>query len=501
MSDLNTEKTRADSASKPHLTCSFNTSSNGNLATSEKDGTSGKALLFQEKGKKSSFLLQPKQESNAGSTADDENFDYYSIPTPAHLVVEHIEPITPNSSTDSKRNSPFFFGGLQIVFSGKAVEIFLTNPDGKETYLMTCKGIPYKSKKDENGKKSMPKIADWHRAICVVPGGPRNISRLRIKLASSASTKDSTSVKLHFMKLTARIANHSQAPDAGGTATKVPAATSNLQGVERSQGNPSMMSMPVTAANIERVQQNQRNSNPSMTSSMAGNVVARSSEPPLTQSDLGAAMAGLSFMAKKTEENMIDLFKQQSAKMEENLGLIFTKMQMQMYTLNSTLAVQQQLIKENQIIMKEQQKMIEHQTNQIQKLLDDNYGLKVKMQSLHVDFSLLRSREPLFNEERHLENDGHGSQLSGPEDAIIHKINAVISSHASPSMPPLDTTDLINEANGDEGYDHPANMEDANGEEDYGHTANIEVTLVEDESNDMEGGPSHDYEEASPGEK
>eukprot|EP00536_Pseudo-nitzschia_multiseries_P006760 jgi/Psemu1/324469/estExt_fgenesh1_pg.C_1480001 len=509
MSDSHNAPTSVSSNPKQHLTCYFRTSSNGNVDAVEKDGISGKISLFQEKGKKSSYLLQPqKQEGKEGSSDDNEQIHYHTIPRPAHLIIEHTEPLTDDASTETKRNCPFFFGGLQIVFSGKTVEIYLTNPDGKETYLMTCKGIPYRMNKKELGGKSAPikisHVAEWHRAICVVPGGPRSISRLRIKLAGSVSAKDSTTVRLHYMKLTARMVNHSQA-STDGTTTKMPGTNTNSQRVEQNKRNlhSSTMPIPGPTANSQRVEQNQRNTNHSLMTSMAGNKGAPQSQPPLTQSDLGAAMAGLSFMARKTEENMTELFKQQSKQMEENIESFFAKMQMQMYTLNSTISVQQQLIKENQNIMKEQQKMIEHQTNQIQKLVDDNHDLKVKMQSLHVEFSLLGSGGSFYNynvdevkttrnvDERQVE-DGHST-----EDDMINKINAVISSHVSPSMASLGINNMVNDVDGDEDCIQTPHVEGENREEDYDNTANIEVTLVEDDSNDMGGGTDDDYEDFS----
>jgi hypothetical protein len=361
------------SASAPHLICYFRTR-NENGDDVGRETTSGKVLLSQETGKKSSYLLQRKEGhhvENADADAKD-NIDWYSIPKPAHLIVEHAK--YPSTTTESNKDCTFFFGGLQLVFNSKNIEIYMTSPGGKETYLMTCKGIPHKLNEKENVSKESesirPKVVEWRRALCVVPGGPRCISCLRIKLIGSTSTTDSTIIKVRYMKLTARIMNHSP------SSTRTPT-----------------LKLPIPTTNPQEVGRNLPSFNPSMFASATTTTDSTSnSEPPLTQKDLGAAMAGLSFMARKTEENMAELFKQQSKKVEGHLESYFTRMEMQMRALKPTLAVQHQIIKENQIIMKEQQQMMDYQTTQINKLLSDNQDLQVRVQSLQADMSILRSQ-------------------------------------------------------------------------------------------------------------
>jgi len=322
------------------------------------------------------------------------------------------------------------------------------------------------------------KPAEWHRAICVVPGGPRNITRLRIKLIGSISGADSITAKLHYMKLTARIPDHSSTTERTATTRKPPIATANSQ----------------------RIEQNPRNSNHSMLAMMMGSTSASAtttptSEPPLTQSDLGAAMAGLSFMARKTEENMADLFKQQSNNMVEHMNSCFKRLEIQTYTLQSSLTVQHQLTKENQTIMKEQQRIIEYQSTQIEKLLNDNHDLKVRMQALQTDFSILGSQGSLHNsdedkktrkiEERHSDG-GCGCILDHTEEDIAKKINGAISSHINPSITASDTT--ANTAKG---------VQNNNDDESCNHIANIEVMLVEDDPVAVNEADDDDCEDVS----
>jgi len=370
-------KAVSEDSSAPHLTCYFRThSKNGDDGSASTESTSGKALLCQEKGKKSSFLLQPKRELSSKDANTKDGIDWYSVPKPAQLFVQHDKHPT---STNEPNKTSFFFGGLQLISDAKNIEIYLTSPEGKETYLMTSKGIPYKMTGKENTSQesgSTPtQTAEWRRALCVVPGGPRCISSLRVKLIGSTSTTDSTAIKVHFLKVTARIVMPSS-PPARTTATRSPMKTSNPQGAKSNSPSfsPNMFAPPTPTRN--------------MTSH---------SEPPLTQKDLGAAMAGLSFMARKTEENMANLFKEQSKQIEGKVEAYLSRMELQMRALKPTLAMQFQLIKENQTIMKEQQQIMECQATQINKILSDNQDLQVRVQSLQADVSILRSQSTYDN--------------------------------------------------------------------------------------------------------
>ena len=418
MANANTETTPAAAAaatSTPCLTCYFKTRNETGDGMG-KDSTSGKAFLFQEAGKKSSYLLQEQDQGSPGNSDDNDDIDCYSIPKPAHLVIEHDT----NPTTNPNNDCPFFFGGLQIVFSTKSIEIYLTSPGGKETYLMTCKGIPYKKNTNEDAatksaSSERPKSAEWFRALCVVPGGPRSVSRLRIKLIGSTSATDATIIKVQYMKITARIVQHPPSPTRATT-----------------------MKSTTTNTNSQRVGQKPSSYNAMFAPLMSTASARSTSEPPLTQSDLGAAMAGLSFMARKTEENMAELFKQQSKKVEEHVESCFTRMELQMRALKPTLAVQHQLIIQNQTIMKEQQRIMEYQTTQINNLLNDKHDLKVRVQSLQADISIIRSQSSNNNEDKvdtHVDhnvvkNSDSSAMATGPPN-----IAPMVDANDSPTTP------------------------------------------------------------------
>jgi hypothetical protein len=343
---MNSSKTTdVPDQSTPRLTCDFISRTDGE-AGQEQDGSVRKAFLFQETGKKSSYVLQQHQqhqhEDSAGEETKDSNdtaaqrgiVDYYSIPKPSHIVIE-------NASI----NSTFFFGGFQIICSAKNVEIYLTNHEGKETYLMTCKAIPYK-KDDVAAAVSTQK---WYRAMCVVPGGPRSISKLRLKIVGSNSEHD----MILYMKLTARLAENTS---------------------------------PRKSEKVDQKASDHLKFAPPTTNTTA-----------LTQSDLGSAMAGLSFMAREQEKNMTELVKEQSIRTEKFMESYFLRMELNLRNIKSTITAQHQSIKENQIIINEQKQIMEDQGSQINKLLNNDENLQVRVLSLQAEISTLRYQMPSNN--------------------------------------------------------------------------------------------------------
>ena len=382
-------------ASVPHLACYFRSRNENGDVTGE-DETSGKALLFQETGKKSSYILQPPKDADAKNDTD-----CYSIPIPAHLVVENGKQFTSTTTAQPKTNQDcaFFFGGLQILSSAKNIEIYLTNQEGDETHLMTCKGISYKFQEKDSVSTEPKSIGStqWRKCLCVVPGGPRCISRLRVKFIEES---DGTNTTLRYMKLTARIMDHF--PSSLGTSTfksHVPTQTPQVAKNPLGFNSHGVFPAPITANTTSN------------------------SEPPLTQKDLGAAMSGLSFMARKTEENLTEMFKQHSKTIEKQLESYVKKMELQMRALQPTLAVQHQLLQENQIIMKEQQA-------QINKLHSDNQDLRVRVQSLQADISILRS-QPLRS---NIEEESSCSKPKNIEMSESREIAKLLSG----SQPPVD---------------------------------------------------------------
>jgi hypothetical protein len=386
-----------ESVAGPRLKCQLLTEDETNgtdgPAGDNVKGTTKTAYLLQEEGKKSSFLLQSTTSSGS---------DIHSITAPATIVVE-------NGTTNPIRSN-FFLGGFQLVSTTRSVEVYLTDNEGKEMLLMTSKGIPF-MKEDTS--------APWHKVICVVPGGPRPISKLRIKLTSLLPV-DTTTAKLHSLKLTARIPlPQSPTTNESISTSTLPVTTSTTSTTKSGGGGgvglgpllslsqgPIMRSPPIPGQGLARTMSNDTT--------------------PITQSDLGAAMAGMTFIARSTEKSIDGVIKEQTKQLGHHIGTYFMKLEQQVCSLQSILLVQQQLLQQNHNIMQQQQQQIEHQNGQLAELLKDQKDLQVRVQALQADVSILRWKEPdgTFDDEDLLHQDRSDAEIykhnSAGDDAVDH---------------------------------------------------------------------------------
>lgn len=342
------------------LTCFFKTeNAAGDIVPDLSNNASDKVFVTQEQGKKSSFLLEPEESS----------VPFYTVEKPPNVLIEYENP-----HAAVPMDSAFFLGGFQMVSTAKTVEIYLTDMEGKEAYLTTSKGLSF-NKED--------KTAPWYKIICVVPGGPRPILKLRIKMLS-LRPNDATTAKLQFMKLTARIADTpSPQPPVSSTENLSSPASGAFTPVsittEGSSNSPTKSIKPksVFFATPEPVKPEPRQA--AMTASNG-----------VTQSDLGAAMAGVSFMARSTEKGIEEALQEQTKRLEKSFGSCFMRMEQQLHFLQRHLIVQQQLIQENQEIVESQKSIIEEQNTQIRTLVNQQDDLKIRVQSLQADMSIIR---------------------------------------------------------------------------------------------------------------
>ncbi|KAL3906038.1 MAG: hypothetical protein SGILL_009438 [Bacillariaceae sp.] len=334
------------------LTCFFQTETeneHGNLVpgVSASNEKTKKTFLVQEEGKKSSFLLLEPKDDTA----------FYCVEKPPCVVIEYTE-------SESDVNT-FFLGGFQLISSAKSTEVYLTDLQGKETYLTTSKGIPF-NKEDTT--------ASWYKAITVVPGGPRPISRLRIKLLSLRPT-DASVAKLQFIKLTARIAEPPSPTSISQHSSSLKTSPNGNSGNENNgKKNVAFEETRSAATGLHRP------TTKSPLSSPAG----------ITQSDIGAAMAGVSFMARSTEKSIEETLNDQTKRMEKYFGSCFLRLDQQMQFLQRHLIVQQQLIQENNDVMLQQQQLITDQSTQLRTLLQQQEDMKIRLQSLQADMSIVR---------------------------------------------------------------------------------------------------------------
>eukprot|EP00539_Tryblionella_compressa_P001283 CAMPEP_0178743496 /NCGR_PEP_ID=MMETSP0744-20121128/6237_1 /TAXON_ID=913974 /ORGANISM="Nitzschia punctata, Strain CCMP561" /LENGTH=668 /DNA_ID=CAMNT_0020396505 /DNA_START=121 /DNA_END=2127 /DNA_ORIENTATION=+ len=353
--DLSSNKGESAESGARCLACLFKTENSEGKHVADLSNGTEKILLFQEQGKKSSFLLEPK----------DVKTPFYTAEKPANVIIERENRHLLNDGT-------FFLGGFQMISTAKNVEIFLTDKDGKEGYLTTSKGIPF-NKEDTS--------APWHKAICVVPGGPRPILRLRIKLLSLRPSETMTA-KLKFMKITARIA---EPPS--------PTSQSNLQAeLPHAERAASPGIAPVASSRASAPSPRQRSVFFATPEAATDPHYSRTQQPvangsvPVTQSDLGSAMAGISFLVRSTGKGIEEKVDEQT----EKFNFFLSRMEQQMISVQSTLVNQQQLIQENQKVIIRQQLMIQNQGTHLRNLLKQQEDLKVRVQSLQADMSILR---------------------------------------------------------------------------------------------------------------
>ena len=390
-----------------------------------KDGNIKMIVMSQESGKKSSFLLDLP----------------FVLETPlnTHLIIEH--------KSDPVGGHPFFLGGFQIISNAKQYEVYLTGDDQKETYLTTSTGIPFEKGSGEN----------WFKAVNVIPGGPRRITRLHLKLLNVQN--EMTRVK--FLKLTARI------PEPAATTPPAAATTAATKGTlfetptrppyqqkqqqQQQQGQSPMPQIPVSVQYPQGQTFNGASAmsplmmSPAMpptfnNSSRGGmspgilnfNSTAAAASSAVTQDDLGAAMAGMSMMARSTEESINNTIKGQFSSMERNLDNKWNNMEVYIKSLTTVVVSQKLVLEENNKIMRRQEEMIQQQARQIAELTDAQKELSSNVTSLQRDIStvLVRSLQQNNNNNN---NNSSGAQKSSSEilgemDKIFGIVHSISSS-------------------------------------------------------------------------
>lgn len=288
----------------------------------------------QDPSKKTAFLLDLDVERR--------------IDNPAHLIVEY--------RSASSRNIPFFLGGFQIIANAKSVEVYLTEEKtGMEGYLMTSKGILF-----EKGEI----VGERLKAMCVVPGGPRAVTRLHLKLLS-LQPKGETSALLASLRLTARL------PEI--ESVRLEAATLDSK-------------PPPTVSQHSNHVASHQNAAKTATSH-ADTAIAEGSigSPAITQADIGIAMSSMSFMARTTEENMTRAMIAQFTKLEHYLEARWTKMEQNVDFLTSVVVSQKTDLEEKLKLIEQQQDIINLQGEQMNRLLEQQQELTESVKAMQLE--------------------------------------------------------------------------------------------------------------------
>jgi hypothetical protein len=310
------------------LQCTLCSSAGENDETSNNN----KLQLFRpDETKKSVFWLDAPDPATADSN---------SVKAPAHCYIEHSQ------------STIFFLGGFQLVSNAKTVEIYTVSADNnKEDYLTTSRGIPSQE------------TPGSFKVMCVVPGGPRPIVRLHLKLLSlkqaPPSTESVSMAKLVSIKLTARIpaAQSAGPPQSAPQPSKTDTSTA-----------PSLASMMNTTSTLPEQHQQ---------------------APGPTMDDVGAAMAGVSFMVRSTEDRLVETMQvglsqlhtaaQQSSQSNQT-------MDMRLQVLQQTVVQQTHMLERQHITMQQQHVLLEQQGRALETLKQQQQDLLCAFDSMQTQF-------------------------------------------------------------------------------------------------------------------
>jgi hypothetical protein len=212
----------------------------------------------------------------------------------------------------------FVLGGFQLESNSKMVEVHLQKEETvTKEYLTTCRGV-----------------GEPCKAMCAIPGGPRQVWRLYLELKSLQPTDDeTTTVRIKSLKLTARI----------------PEALKNESAASASPLPDVSLAHPVTLAPQQALPEFPNASGPS------------SSFPSLSRDDVSSAMAAVSMMMRATENRIVHAVTHQLSQQQ-------TQYEQQMQQLTRAIMEQRLCIQQQSQLLTMQTTMLQQQTARISEL-------------------------------------------------------------------------------------------------------------------------------------
>jgi hypothetical protein len=308
----------------------------------ENNETSNTLELFfrPDETKKSVFWLDAPATSSAQS---------HSVNAPAHCYIDCQSTI-------------FFLGGFQLVSNAKTVEIYTVsaenNSNNEEEYLTTSRGIPSQE------------TPGSFKVMCVVPGGPRPILRLHLKLLSLKPSNESTA-QLVSIKLTARIPQ-AQAAQAAGTQTQT-------QSTMPLQPQPSNTDTSVSASTAPSLA--------SMMNNTDTNTLPNQQSGP-TMEDVGAAMAGVSFMVRSTEDRLVETMQAGFSRLQV-AAQSSQSVDVRLQILQQTVISQTTLLEQQHATMQQQHVLLEQQGRALETLKQQQQDLLGAFRIIHTQFTAM----------------------------------------------------------------------------------------------------------------
>lgn len=345
-------------------------------ARSETTTTTTRFFLRPDETKKSVFWLvlpaaaaaDDAPDANKADTTnhhDDKNGQQreVSVPAPVEGIITRRQS-APSSSSETTQTSfderGFAWGGMQVTSNAKAIEIYYTPPEPKkETYLTTIKGIP------------APDAPNLYKALCAVPGGPRGVVAVRLKFLSLQPPSGTALFRLATLKWTARTA-----PPATAKSTALPAAAAAamMGGGSRAHaygngmpGIPSPFGGLPPSNMFASVQQQ----------SQIPNAPSPATASPLTKEDVGAAMAGMSFAMRSTEERIAKQIQKSADRQQQNWQVLSQQLQQQA-----------QCIQYQNFMMQQQQGLLTELTQMIQMLQVHQESMNDSLEQLQQNLAI-----------------------------------------------------------------------------------------------------------------
>ena len=183
-------------------------------AGTEEATTPSDSLWFRpNQGKRSSFMLDLASSKSSNDNAENQGGGapptHHVIPgSPCHCYVTYV----PENDANNDNINHFFLGGFQLISTARSVEVYATRKGSnqKEELLMTCRGIPVRDKASDLS-------SDCFKVFSVVPGGPRPVTQLHLKLVAEATNDNNNNnnnnkneTKLVSIQLTGRLPDPQQ---------------------------------------------------------------------------------------------------------------------------------------------------------------------------------------------------------------------------------------------------------------------------------------------------
>jgi hypothetical protein len=297
-------------------------------------------VLHPDEGKKASFhISKPLQE------------ELKECQSPTHLCLQAISLSSTDSMTQDTKVYPFVLGGFELISNSRVVEVYISevkdsykssmiSPITTDTYVTTCRGISCKNNGDEKSQ--------FYKIITVLPGGPRKLTRFRIKLVSLHPSEE-FHTKICCFTIKGRIILD-----------------------EEIETSPTLISQ--TVSNHEASQSQKEL--PTFT-------------PPGIIDVTTAAMVGMTAMLKATEEKMIDVIDSQQKDLRVHLQRVENALGMQGSVLQQ---LQMMIFQQNERILAQQMQMQEDLNDQ-QRLLKNCISILESMQGTTQSVQNSKSKE------------------------------------------------------------------------------------------------------------